>query len=226
MYVVIAGAGIVGSELVRRLLENKHDVVVVDPDRAICDKLYAQTGAVVVNGSVARIENLREAGIDKADVLVAATAVDADNLICAIVSKSLGVPRIIVRVRDPAYESAFKLAGADALVRVTDLMVNQMVMEVEQPELRSVSAIGGGRANIFAVKVPRGAVVAGKSVADVAADQRFPDQCVLVAVYNPAKGEFAIPRGNRVIGEEDEIFLIAGAGDVKQAADFLTDRGP
>jgi trk system potassium uptake protein TrkA len=225
MYIIIAGAGIVGGELTRRLLENKHDVVVVDRDRELCDKLYAETGAVVVYGSAARIETLREAGVEKADVLIAATAGDGDNLVCALLGKSLGVPRIIARVRDPAYENAFKLAGVNSLVRVTDLMVNQMVIEVEQPELRSVAAIGGGRANIFSVVVPPGAPVAGKSVKDVTAGPEFPDECVFVAAYNAEKEEFAIPRGNRVISAGDEVFLIANAEDVKTASDLLTGRG-
>ncbi|MHC4915329.1 MAG: potassium channel family protein [Planctomycetota bacterium] len=226
MYIVIAGAGIVGGELARRLLENRHDVVVVDQDKESCDKLYAGTGAVVINGSAARIEILQEAGIAKADVLVAATATDADNLVCALLGKSLGVPRIIARMRDTAYERAFQLAGVESLVRVTDLMVNQMVMEVEQPELRSVTAIGGGRADIFSVKVPPGAPAAGKSVKDLTASSDFPAECVFVAVYNRATGEFSIPRGSQVIGEGDEIFVIASAEDVKRAADFLRGGAP
>jgi trk system potassium uptake protein TrkA len=225
MYVVIAGAGIVGGELTRHLLENKHDVVVVDHDKESCDKLYAETGAVVVNGSAARFETLREAGAEKADVMVAATATDADNLVCAILAKSLGVPRIIARMRDPAYESAFKLAGVDTLVRVTDLMVNQMVTEIEQPDVRSITAIGGGKANIFSVVVGAESRAAGKSVKDVAAGAEFPQECVLIAVFNPEKEEFAIPRGNRIINAGDEIFLIASAEDVKKAADLLSGRG-
>jgi len=224
MYVVIAGAGIVGGELARRLLESRHDVVVVEHDKASCDQLYAETGAVVVNGSASRIETLREAGIDKADVLVAATATDANNLVCAILGRSLGVPQIIARMRDPAYESAFRLAGVSSLVRVTDLMVNQMVTEIEQPDVRSITAIGGGRANIFSVTVAEGAPGAGKSVAAVAASPDFPDECVFVAVYGSGGEEFAIPRGNRIINVGDEIYLIAEAEDIKKAAEFLSKK--
>ena len=221
MYIIVAGAGIVGGELARRLLENKHDVVVVDKDREACDKLYAETGAVVVCGKVSRIEVLREAGIGKADVLVAATADDAENLICTILARSNGVPRVVARMRDPAYESALKQAGAESLVRVTDMMVSQMVTEVEQPDVRNITAIGGGKANIFMVTVPREGSVVGRSVAEVATSSSFPGECVFVAVYNPENNEFAIPRGNRVIGGGDQLFLIANAEDIKKASDFL-----
>ena len=62
MYIVIAGGGIVGGQLARRLLENKHDVVLIDPRKEVCDKLYAETGVVAVNGSNTNIDILKEAG--------------------------------------------------------------------------------------------------------------------------------------------------------------------
>ena len=106
MYIVITGGGMVGGGLVRMLLDNKHDVVLIEKNKETCDKLYAETGVVAINGSATSIEALNEAGINKADVLVAATGQDADNLACAILAKSFEVPQIIVRMRDPAYKNA------------------------------------------------------------------------------------------------------------------------
>jgi len=93
MYIVITGGGMVGGGLVRMLLDNKHDVVLIEQNKETCDKLYAETGVVAINGSATSIEALNEAGITKADVLVAATGQDADNLACAILAKSFEVPR-------------------------------------------------------------------------------------------------------------------------------------
>ena len=127
MYIVIAGGGMVGGGLARKLLENKHDVVLIDPDENVCNKLYAETGVVAVKGSATHIEVLKEAGAAKADVVVAATPHDADNLACAILAKSLDVPQVIVRMRDPNYENAYRVAGVNSIVRVTDLMVSQIM---------------------------------------------------------------------------------------------------
>jgi trk system potassium uptake protein TrkA len=222
MYIVVAGGGMVGGALVRRLIENKHDVVLVDPHQEVCDKLYAETGVVAVNGSAASIEVLKETGIEKADVVVAATGSDADNLACAILAKSFAVPRIIVRMRNPAYEKPYRLVGADTIVRVTDLMVNQMMGEIENPEVRRITTIGGGRADIFVVIVPKGAKVAGKSVEDITSSGQFPSQCVFVALYNQEREEFSIPRGKQVVNEGDELFLISTAENIKKITDFLT----
>ena len=224
MYIVIAGAGMVGGELARRLVDNKHDVVIIDQDREVCDKLYSETGVVAINGNAARVETLNEADIRKADVVIAAMSGDTDNLACAVLAKSLGVPQIIVRMRDPAYEDAYKLAGVTSVVRVIDLMINQMLMEIERPRVRSITTIGGGRADIFMVIIPQAAQVVGKSVENIAKNPKFPSQCVFVAVYNQEREEFSIPRGEQVINEGDEVFLIATVADIKRATDFLTAR--
>jgi trk system potassium uptake protein TrkA len=194
----------------------------VDPHQAVCDKLYAETGVVAVNGSAASIGVLKETGIEKADVVVAATGSDADNLACAILAKSFAVPRIIVRMRNPAYEKPYRLAGADTIVRVTDMMVNQMMGEIENPEVRRITTIGGGRADIFVVIVPKGAKVAGESVQDITSSGQFPSQCVFVALYNQEREEFSIPRGKQVVNEGDELFLISTAENIKIITDFLT----
>ena len=222
MRVLVAGGGMVGGELVHRLTENKHDVVVLDQRKEVCDALYAETGVVAVHGSAERIQSLKEAEVDKADVVVAATGSDANNLACAILARSLGVSRIIVRMRDPAYEEAYQLAGVDSILRVTDLMVNQMMTEVEQPRVRRITTIGEGRAAIYMVIVPREALIAGREVADIAKDRDYPSECVFVATYNQEKEVFSIPKGDTVINAGDELFLISNPEDITQAVDFLT----
>ena len=221
MYIVVAGGGMIGGGLVRRLLDNKHDVVLIDQSKEACDKLYAETGVVAVNGNVTSIEVLNDAGVRKADVVVAATRSDANNLACAILAKSFDVPQIIVRMRDPAYKHAYRVAGANTIVRVTDLMVSQMMMDIENPEVRRITTIGGGKADIFIVIVPERAKVAGRSVEDIVGSRHFPSPCVFIAVYNHEREEFSIPRGKQVINEGDELFLISTAENIKKAVDFL-----
>jgi trk system potassium uptake protein TrkA len=222
MYIVVAGGGMVGGELARRLIEGKNDVVLVDTSAEVCNKLYAETGVVAIHGSATRIEILKEAGLAKADTVVAATGEDASNLVAAMLARSMGVPQIIVRMRNADYEEAYKLAGASAIVRVTDLMINQMLVEIEHPEVRKITTIGGGRANIFMVVVPKDAKVIGRNIGDIAKSPKFPSDCIFVAVYNQEKEAFSIPRGSQVINEGDELFLISTAEKIREVVDFVT----
>jgi len=229
MYIVIAGGGLIGTDLTRELLDNRHDVIVIDRDKEVCDWLYSNTGAIAVHGAMTRMAVLREARMEKADVAVAATGNDADNLTFAILAKSLGVPLIIARMRDPEYEKAYRAVGVDRIVRVTDLMVNHLIMEVERPDVRRLTTIAGGRADVFLVDIPEGAAVAGRQIREIAQDSSFPSECVIIAAYRPTTDEFAIPRGDRVVSEGDQLFLIASAADITSVTEVLTsqtvDRG-
>jgi trk system potassium uptake protein TrkA len=222
MYIVVAGIGLVGGELTRRLVENKHDVVVIDSDKEACEKIYAEVGVVAIAGDVARVEILEQAGIDKADVVVAATGSDAVNLAAAILGRSFGVQEVIVRMRNPAYENAYKLAGVTSILRVTNLMVNQMMMEIEKPEVRRIMRIGGGKAVIYSVNLPEGARVAGQTVESIGRSPEFPPQCVMIAIYRRDSDELFIPRGSQTVFERDELFLISPPEDIAAVSGFLT----
>jgi len=224
MYIVVAGIGLVGGELTRRLVENKHDVVVVDSDREACEKLYSEYGVVAIAGDIARVEILEQAGIDKADVMVAATGNDAVNLAAAILARSMGVDEVVVRMRNPAYENAYKLAGATSVLRVTNLMVNQMMMEIEKPEVRRIMRIGGGKAVIYSVNVPEGARVAGQTVETIGRSPEFPPRCVMIAIYRRESEELIIPRGSQSVFERDEVFLISPGEDIPTVSGYLTGR--
>jgi len=65
MYIIVAGGGMVGGGLVRSLLDNKHDVVLVEQHKELCDKMYAETGVVAITGSATSIQALTEAGSDR-----------------------------------------------------------------------------------------------------------------------------------------------------------------
>ena len=222
MRVVICGGGMVGGELARKLTMEKHDIVVVDDDKEVCDKLYAELGIVAINGNSALLETLLEAEVDKAKLLVAATNRDADNLSCAILAKSLGVPQIIVRVNNPAYANAYKLVGVDSLVWGTTLVVNQMIMEIEHPRARNISSLAGGKATVFSIVIPLNSAIAGKTVKEIALKRSFPSDCVLIAAYHPTTKELSIPRGDMVVKENDELFLISSPKAMEKAISFMT----
>lgn len=212
----------VGGQLARKLLENKHDVILIDKDKDLCDRLFAETGVVVICGSVTSVDVLKEARLETADILFAVTVNDADNLACAILAKSYGVEKIVARMRNPEYEKAYKLAGVDSVIRVTDMMVGQMMMEAECPEVRRISSIGNGRASIFMVLIPEKGRAAGKCISDIAADPAFPKQCVIAAVFSPVDEHFHIPRGDSVLTGADQVFFIADDASAQKAIDHLT----
>jgi len=223
MYIIIAGAGIIGHEVAKVLVESKHDIVIVDKDPQVCETIYAETGALTINGNATDIHVLEKAGAIKADVILCLMREAADNIACALLAKSLGIPRIVARLRNPRYAEAYLLAGVTAIVRMSDLLVNQIIMEVEQPKVRKVTTLGGGKAEVYAVKVPKNAQSIGMKIKEITEKRKFPKDVVFVGIYREEQEDFLIPRGSNVIEEGDTVFLISKSQHIKQATDFLSN---
>ena len=224
MYIIVAGAGLIGREITKRLLENRHDVVVIDIDRAVCETVQTETGAMTIHGSATDIRVLDDAGATKADVLITLMRNDADNIACALLGKSLRIPRIVSRLRIPRYEEAYRLAGVTSIVRVADLLLGQIMTEVEQAKVKRLFVLGGGKAELFALTIPEGARASGMTIREIASDDGFPGECIFTGIYRGNGDDFLIPRGDAVLREGDTVFLVSSGTHIKRATDFLTRR--
>ena len=222
MYVIIVGAGLIGKQLASMLTQNKHDVVVIDKNRESAESIYTETGAMTVLGNATDILVLEEAGAKKADVLLCLMKDDADNIACALLSRSLGVSRIIARLRNPLYEQAYKQAGVTTIVRLADLLINRIMVEIEQPTVKRLISIGTGDVNIYSVKIPHKAKCIGMSIREITAQKGFPQDCVFMGLFQEEEEDFLIPRGDNVIHEDDTVFLVSKAMYIKSAAAALT----
>jgi trk system potassium uptake protein TrkA len=145
MYIVIAGIGAVGAGLAAKLAQNRHDVVIIDVNREVCDELAARHGVVAVHGSATDIGVLEDADIRKADVSIALMGSDADNIAFALLSKHFEVPRIVVRMSDSRYRMAYEKAGATNVVNPADIFIENMILDIEQPDFVRVATLGGGK---------------------------------------------------------------------------------
>jgi len=187
MYVVVAGAGIVGKNLATRLNEAKHDVVVIDINPSVCEDLYARHGLETIQGSATSIDVLEAAG----------------------------------RMTDPQYETALKRAGATHMINIGGFYLDQLMIDIEEPEARRIATFGQGQGAIVIARVPEGAEVDGWTIERIAQSPAFPDDCVIVGLYREKTAEFIIPRGHRVILAGDQVFLAAVASDVRPALRVL-----
>jgi trk system potassium uptake protein TrkA len=221
MYIVIAGAGLVGRGLADRLVAARHDVVVIDIDAAVCEQLASQTGALALKGSATNIDILEQAGIAKAEVAVATMRADADNLAFALLAHSFDVPRVIARMRNPRYDAAYRKAGVATTIRVADVFVNQLLLQIEEPHLRQVATFGASKASIVVDTIPEGAAVSGRTVGQIAADPGFPDECIITGLYRPETEAFIIPRGSVAVSAGDRVFLVAEHANLRKASKLL-----
>ncbi len=221
MYIIIAGGGVVGQNLAKELVKD-HDVVVIDIDQDICERIYSEYGAVSINGNATNVNVLEEAGIEKCDVAVAVTGDDANNLAFTVLAKNYDVEQILVRMREPGYESAYKLAGATSVAGVVDMMVEDFVLDIEQPDVRKLLTLSGGKAEISMITIPEDAICAGKKIFDITTDENFPDGCLLAGIFDEEEDELIIPDGASEVQELNQVFLVGAVDVITKAANFLT----
>ncbi len=219
MYIIISGADLTGKGLAKRLSQQKHDVVVIDIDIAACEEVYANYGTVTINGNATDLEILESAGIHRCDVAVATMRSDADNLAFAMLAKHYKVSQVIVKMNDPKYEDVYKTFGVKNISRGTELLVDQIMLNIESPELRTVISFGNIEICIFII--PENAQCVGEKVADVASRNGFPKEINITSIFKNSTNSFIIPRGDTKLNAGDKVFLCGKIQDIKEAAKFM-----
>ncbi|MBS3741467.1 MAG: TrkA family potassium uptake protein [Candidatus Cloacimonetes bacterium] len=225
MYIIIAGAGVIGSQIARKLIENKYDVVVIDKDEEVCESIYTDTGAMTIHGNATRMRTLKDAGADKADVLLCLMNNDADNISCGLLAKSLGVEEIISRLRRPQYKNAYQIADIE-LIDVSRLVVHRMMEQVEKPKVKRLFTIEDGKAEVYAININEDSQAVGMKIKEITSRKKFPVECNFMGIYKKEqeKADFYFPRGNYIIRKNDTVFLVTNSQFIKQASDFLTKK--
>jgi len=223
MYVIVAGGGIVGRNITKQLNKN-HDIVVIDSNREACEHIYSKYGAVSIHGSATNINVVKDAGIETCDYALAVMPRDEDNLLFALLAKNFGVKHIFVRMRDPDYEEAYKLAGATNIGRTVQMMVKKFVWDIDNPEIRRVASLRGGKAEVSIVTIPDNSRISGMTVSDIVAGGKFPQNCLIAGIFDQEKDELIIPRGHTQIISGNQVFLIANRDDVAKAFEILRKK--
>src|SRR5437764_9954767 len=136
MYAIIAGGGKVGFFLARELIEHGHEVLIVENNSDRAEFIANELGNVVLRGNADEASTLAEAGAERADVVVAVTGDDEDNLVLLQVAKRrFGTRRTIARINDPRNENLFRMLGIDATMNATQVMLSVLEQEIPQANL-------------------------------------------------------------------------------------------
>jgi trk system potassium uptake protein len=204
MRVAIAGAGAVGRSIAGELIEGKHQVMLIERD---LDQIEPEAveEAEWVHADACELASLEEAGLERCDVVIAATGDDKVNLVVSLLAKTeFAVRRVVARVNDPRNEWLFSRNwGVDVAVSTPRLLAALVEEAVAVGDLVRLMTFRQGEANLVEVTLTADTPLAGKAVRTL----RLPRDCVLVAILR--SGRVIAPQADDGLEPGDELMFVA-----------------
>jgi trk system potassium uptake protein TrkA len=223
MYVLVAGGGHMGTHLVTRLAAEGHDTAVIDLDREVTERIFAEHGIVVFTGSATDLAVLDQAGLKRADVAVAMMGKDEANLAFCLLARYFGVPRVLARMLNPQYEVPYRLVGATKIHSEADILVGSFLTSIEYPQIGALMPVGKAELVVFELKLPAGSPVAGRTIADIVKDPGFPRPSLFIGVETSTGLDVAA--GNTVVEGGSTVLMAARRPDLPRVLERLTHVG-
>jgi trk system potassium uptake protein len=215
VFIVVVGGGKLGTYLAKALLEENHEVIVVEKDEAKAQRLCQALDCEITRvGDGCDPIVLEEAGAGRSDVVVADTGDDEDNLVvCLVTKKKFPRPRTIARVNNPKNKRIFEELGIDSVVSSTEVVMKMVQQEVNVRDVAPLMSFKGGNLELVRLSVPEGSPANAKRLSDI----KLPRHCVIVALERA--GDVVVPDGDTTVESGDVMLIVTQPGataDLKQ----------
>jgi trk system potassium uptake protein TrkA len=219
MNVLIAGGDPTGAQLASLLLEQNHTVSLVEHRKEVLSLLHQQLPTdAVYEDRVMDLKVLEDAGIRKADVLVACTSDDADNLVLCYLAHSLyQVPRTIGRINNPRHAWLFNgKLHVDVALNESSILAHLIGEEMSLGDMMTLAKLRRGQFSLIDLVVSPEAVVVGAAIKDL----HLPEECVIAGIIR--KGKMNVPRGITKFEVGDEVLVITDPDGAEQLVELFT----
>ena len=217
MFAVIIGCSEIGYHLAKSLVATGHEVVVVEKDRERCQLLIDEVGSISLQGDGTDETILKQAGLARADILIAVAGRDDTNLVICQMSKHIfSVPRTMAVIRDPKNEALFHVLGVDVVVNSIHLVLASLEEGIPGRPLVHLSSLRSPGTELISVSIPGDAGVVGMRLDDV---ELPPHSFISLVIKNSGA---TLPTDGLVLEAEDELVAVTMTGDEQTLYDILT----
>lgn len=203
MYIIIVGGGKIGYYLAKQLLEDQHEVLIIEQDAEKCAQIADDLGEVVMLGDGCEAATLERAGMARSDMVIALTGDDEDNLVvCQVAKHKFDVPHTVARINNPKNETIFKKLGTDATISSTSVILAHIEQELPSHPLIPLMTLKGGL-EIVEIKIPPEAQVVGRPIKGIL----LPQQSLIALIVGP-DGQPRLPTNDTIIQAGDEVVAV------------------
>lgn len=223
MRILVVGDGKVGHVLAEHLTREGHDVVIVDTDEEALQRSEDTLDVMCVRGNGANAKTLIDAGAQKTDIVIAATAGDEINMLCCLVAKRLGAQYAIARIRDPEYNESLSLLRKELDIDMAINPERATAQEISRllrfPFANNIESFARGRVEMVEFRAQEHDAVVGKPLREIAAKVHGIPQVLYAAVER--EGSVIIPGGDFVIEAGDRVHVAADVVTITEYFRFL-----
>ncbi len=220
MKIIIAGAGEVGFHLAKLLSYESQDITLIDINKENLSYADSHLDIRVLKGDATSISLLRDAQVEKSDLVIGVTSSETTNLTLCLLAKQLGCKRTIARISNTEFLDNreainFSELGIDELISPEELAATEIQLLLNQSAFNDTYEFEDGALIMVGVSLPRSASFVGKMVKDAA--KIFPELHFMpIAIQRMGTQYTVIPRGDTVFKEGDQVYFITSKGGVDE----------
>ena len=216
MYLIIVGAGDIGSQLIEIATQNNNDVVVVEKDEERAEYASREFDCLVLHDDATDIATLEEAGVNRADALISTTDQDATNIMVCLLGQESDVPSLVSVVHNPEHMNIFRQIGVNVIENPQRLIAEYLYRAVKRPSIKDYMRLGE-HAEVFEITVDAYAPIAGKTLAEAAEGEILDEGMLVVAIERD--DAVITPRGNTTIEGGDLVTVFSERGATPDVTD-------
>lgn len=210
MNIIIAGDGEVGFYLAQALVDSNHDITIVDPHEELLKMVEAHTDLMTIVGESNSVGVLKQANVEKADLVISVLHDEQTNILTAILAKKLGAKSTIARVNtlenvSQENKKIYEDLGIDFLISPEDIAGLEVINILNQPEATEIFELSDGKLLVFLIKLEKGAPVLGKTLTEIASKYHYLDFRA-VAIHRGM--DTFIPIGETTFLPNDLVYVI------------------
>jgi trk system potassium uptake protein TrkA len=220
MYIIIVGAGDIGSPLIDIATKAGNEVVVIERDEQRANTIASDYDCLVLHADATVKETLKNAGAEQADAIISTTDQDATNIMICLLAKELEIPSVMSVVHNPEHMGLYRQIGVNTMENPQELIAEYLYRAVARPAIVDYLRIGE-EAEVFEITVAEDAPIAGKTLIEAAEAELIPDDVLIVAIEREGESPPVTPRGKTEIHAEDLLTVYSAFGATPELTDIF-----
>ncbi|MCD2200961.1 TrkA family potassium uptake protein [Halobacterium sp. KA-4] len=220
MYIIIVGAGDIGSPLIEIATNAGYEVVVIEKTTDRADEVASEYDCMVLHADATVKESLLDAGADRADAIITTTDQDATNVMVSLLAQELEIPAIVSVVHNPEHMNLFRQIGVNTMENPQRLIAESLFRSVDRPSIVDYMRVGEV-AEVFEITVAEDAPISGMTLSEADQEGLLDEETLVVAIERKGTDSPITPRGDTRIKQDDLLTVYSGTGATPKVTDVF-----